>query len=338
MFCLSKRSNGYYYVFYDTLAGKRTCVSTKTKYKSEAVKFLSNFKEEIQKRNDPKSSNILLDQFVQEFIQYSKTIHTPKTVKAYQQSLSFLQKYFDEIHLNEITNAKLLKYFENRIGISSIYQARKDLICFSSSFNYAIKQGLIKQNPCKGIRRFRIPEKQALFFSEIDFQLLVSVIDDKDMLDLVNFTVNTGLRQMEVLTLEWNQINFKDKILLLDNQNHITKSKKVRSIPLNIKAMQILNDRQLKSKGKLIFTVKGKTLTPDYISRKFKNYVTTAKLNSKLTFHSLRTTFASWLVQRGASIASVSKMLGHSSIKVTEAHYAFLRADDLKESIKRLDN
>jgi site-specific recombinase XerD len=338
MFCLSKRSNGYYYVFYDTPSGKRTCISTKTKYKSEAVKFLSNFKEEINKRNDPKSSSISLKEFIQEFLQYSHTIHTSKTVKAYGQSLSYLQKYFGDAQLKEITNGKLIKYFENRITISSIYQARKDLICFSSSFNYAIKQGLIKQNPCKGIRRFRIPEKQPLFFSEIDFQVLISVIDDSDMLDLVNFTVNTGLRQMEVLTLEWSQINFKDKILLLNNQNHITKSKKVRSIPLNIKAMQILVDRQIRSKGNVIFTVQGKTLTPDYISRKFKNYVTTAKLNSKLTFHSLRATFASWLIQRGASIVSVSKILGHSSIKVTESHYAFLRQDDLIESIKRLDN
>lgn len=234
----------------------------------------------------------------------------------------------------------MIKYFEERIKSSSIFQARKDLICFHSCFNYAAKQNLLSENPCHGIKRFKIPEKQPLFFSEIDFEILTKAIDNRDILDLVNFAVNTGLRQMELLTLTWNQINFKDKFLILDNHYHVTKSKKIRSIPMNIKAMQVLNERQINKKGntELIFTFNGKVLTPDYVSRKFKSYVTNAKLNSKLNFHSLRSTFASWLIQRGASIHSVSKILGHSSVRITESHYAFLRPDDLIDSVNRLNN
>ena len=338
MFCLSKRSNGNYYIFYDSPSGKRTCISTKTKYKSDATKFLMDFKEEIKKRNEQKLISLPVTGFITEFINYSQTIHTAKTVKAYNQSLSFLGKYFGEILISDITNRQMIKYFENRIKESSIYQARKDLICFSSCFNYAVKQKYFLENPCKGIKRFKIPEKQPLFFSEIDFELLVRVIDNPDIKDLVNFAVNTGLRQMELLTLTWNQINFKDKFLLLDNQQHITKSKKVRSIPLNIKALQIMNERQISKTNDLIFTFNSKSLTPDYISRKFKYYVIKAGLNPKLTLHSLRSTFASWLIQKGASITNISKLLGHSSVRVTEAHYAFLRPSDLMDSVNILNN
>ena len=338
MFCLSKRSNGFYYIYYDA-AGKRTCISTKTKFKADANKFLSDFKEEIKKRNEQKLISLPLSKFISEFIDFSKTIHTAKTVKAYNQSLNFLEKYFGDVLLSDITNSKVIKYFENRIKTSSIYQARKDLICFSSCFNYAVKQKYILENPCKGIKRFKIPEKQPMFFSETDFEILLRIIDNPDIKDLVIFAVNTGLREGELLTLTWNQIDFKNKFLILDNQQHITKSKRVRSIPLNIKAMQILTERQIKrNNGEFVFTFNGKALTPDYIARRFKAYVIKAGLNSKLNFHSLRSTFASWLIQKGVSITNVSKILGHSSVRVTEAHYAFLRPVDLIESVNILNN
>ena len=142
---------------------------------------------------------------------------------------------------------------------------------------------------------------------------------------------------MELLTLEWNQINFKDRFLILDNRNHITKSKKIRTIPLNIRAMQILTSRQIILNGDLIFTINGEGITQDSISKRFKKYVIASKLNPKLNFHSLRHTFASWLIQRGASIYSVSKLLGHSDVKVTEI-YAHLRPEDLIDSVNKLNN
>ena len=240
--------------------------------------------------------------------------------------------------LKDITYSKMMKYFENRIETSSIYQARKDLICFSSSLNYAVNQKYLEKNPCDGIRRFKIPQKQPLFFSEIDFEILLQVIDKPDIKDLVIFAVNTGARQMELLTLTWNQINFKDKVMILDNRKHITKSKKIRSIPLNIKAMQILTQRQIKgSNSEFVFTLNDKGMKPDYITHKFKKYVLKAGLNPKLNFHSLRSTFASWLIQKGANIHNVSKLLGHSSISVTESHYAFLKPDNLVDSVNILN-
>ena len=194
MFCLSKRSNGIYYIFYDSLdnPGKRTCISTKTKYKAEANKFLTNFKEEIKKLNEKKLMPISFNLFVSDFINFSKTIHTSKTVTAYNQVLNFLKKYFGDVLLNEITNSRMIKYFENRINTSSIYQARKDLICFNSCFKYAVRQKLLLENPCNGIKRFEIPKKQPLFFSEIDFEILLKVIENEDIKDLIESAVNTG--------------------------------------------------------------------------------------------------------------------------------------------------
>jgi len=299
--------------------------------------FLTDFKEELKKRNEQKLTSLLVSQFTSEFINYSQTIHTAKTVKAYKLSLNFFKKYFGDILINNITNGHMIKYFENRISSSSIYQARKDLICLHSCFNYAVKQNIIKENPCNGIKRFKIPDKQPLFFSEVEFELLLGVIDNCEIKDLVRFAVNTGLRQMELLTLEWNQISFKDKYLILDNRNNLTKSKKIRTVPLNLTALQIITERQILSKGQLVFTLNGNPIKQNYISKKFNNYIITAKLNPKLNFHSLRHTFASWLVQKGVSIYTISHLLGHSDIKVTEI-YSHLRAEDLMNSVNKLNN
>ena len=334
---LSKHKNGFYYVYYFKPDGKRTSVSTKSKFKREALEFLSDFKRKNTEREKNKVIPILIKDFQFNFLKYSESIHSENTTKTFKVTFNFLSEHFGNGYLTEITSQKLDGYFQDRINDSSIYPARKDLINLSSAFNWAVKQKYLAENPCKGFKRFKIPEKQPLFFSEIDFEMLLRVIDKPDIKDLINFAVNTGLRQMELLTLQWNQINFKDKNLILDNRNYLTKSKKIRSIPLNIKALQILTEREGNKSGELIFTLKGESIDQHFLVKQFKQYVIAAKLNPALSFHSLRHTFASWLIQRGASIYSVSKLLGHSNLKVTEI-YSHLRSEDLMNSISKLDN
>ena len=77
-------------------------------------------------------------------------------------------------------------------------------------------------------------------------------------------------------------------------------------------------------------------ISQDRITKTFKKYVIKSKLNPKLKFHSLRHTFASWLVQRGVSIYEVSKLLGHSDIKVTEI-YAHLKPENLRNAVELLN-
>ena len=79
---------------------------------------------------------------------------------------------------------------------------------------------------------------------------------------------------------------------------------------MNLIALQILTEREREKQAELIFSCKGLPIKRNFISKTFKKFVKKAKLNSKLNFHYLRHTFASWLVQRGVSIYEVSKLLG----------------------------
>ncbi len=119
--------------------------------------------------------------------------------------------------------------------------------------------------------------------------------------------------------------------------HHITKSKKIRSIPLNKTAIEVLLRRkEFNSYNQKIFIHKGRELIPKRVQNNFRKYIKDASLNPKFNFHSLHHTFASWLVQKGLSIYKVSKLLGHADLKTTQI-YAHLRSDDLRNSVERLD-
>lgn len=176
-----------------------------------------------------------------------------------------------------------------------------------------------------------------MFYSIEDFNKLINAIDERDLKDLTIFAVNTGLRQGELITLEWRQINIDEKTLILDNRTHLTKAKKVRTVPLNNNAVNILLERfkEKSDKHNYVFSYKGNMINQDYLSRYYKKFILAAGLNPKLNFHSLRHTFASWLVQSGVSLYVVSKLLGHSDITTTQI-YSHLSKENFKNAVDLL--
>lgn len=331
---LSKRQNGIYYVFYE-VNGKTEKISTRAKLKTDALKFLSNFQNELKKRQESKLTAINLERFSFEFSRQFEPGHSPKSLADYQTTFRQVQKHFGNVELISITRNGLAEYITKRIRETSVYAARKDYINLSACFNWAVRNGYLLANPCTGIAKPRVPEKLPTFFSEAEFHTLLTAIDSEDMTDLALFAVNTGLRQMELLTLEWNQVSLEKKAVILDNQGHLTKNRKIRSLPLNDKALAVLQRRRDKTTGNLVFTFDDEPGKQHKVSQGFKRCVKRAQLNNKLNFHSLRHTFASWLVQRGVSIYVVSKAMGHSNIAMT-ARYSHLQPDDLLGAVNKL--
>ncbi len=160
-----------------------------------------------------------------------------------------------------------------------------------------------------------------------------SVIESNEFRAIVIVAVNTGLRQMELLSLKWSQVDLTGKQIILDNQSHITKSKKIRSLPLNKKAFGTISRLNKGNPYDFVFEFPDITNRWKFIQNNFRKYIKLAEVNPKLNFHSLRHTFASWLVQKGVNIYEVSKLLGHSDLKMTQI-YAHLRSEDLRKSVE----
>ncbi|MBK7105812.1 MAG: site-specific integrase [Ignavibacteriae bacterium] len=332
---LSKRANGYYYIYFDNELGKRNKVSTKTKFKKEAYEFLTHFSKEHSSKFINGIEKIDLNTFTNEYYKFSLNIHRPKTTESLKWVFKDFQKFLGNPFLHEITLQSIQDYLNFKRKIS-IYTVQKHLAYLRSAFNYAHRHKYISKNYFTDIPNFRIPEKQPKFFTKNEYQLLFNSVTELWFRDIIEIAYNTGMRQMEILTLNWNQVDLPNKSITLDNQNYINKSKRVRQVYLSKRACEIINRLYKFKNCDLLFHNNFKEFKQDHISKKFKKHVRRLEINQSLNFHSLRHSFASRLVQNGVSIYHVSKLLGHADIKTTEI-YAHLRAEDLKESVEMLN-
>lgn len=153
--------------------------------------------------------------------------------------------------------------------------------------------------------------------------------------DISLLSLNTGMRAGEIFGLKGENINSHQKSIILYN----SKSGKQRIIPLNEAALSILQSHKSLN-SRLIFHQQDSPQVPFYsVSKLFRLAVKSCGLNNgvsdnrnKVVFHTLRHTFASWLVQDGTPIYVVSKLLGHGSKRVTE-RYAHLAPEQGRTAV-----
>ncbi len=115
-----------------------------------------------------------------------------------------------------------------------------------------------------------------------------------------------------------------------------TKEGKRRTIPMSDAVHAMLSGKEVRATGELVFARRGLKIGKSFLQHRFKFYVREAKLPEGLHWHSLRHTHAGWLVQGGASLYEVQKLLGHSSSRVTEI-YSHLQPEQLHQTVNRLD-
>lgn len=339
---LYKLKNGFYYIYFRKEDGVENRISTRTKVKYQAQKFYEEFvfnKTTVQRpiiqETDPVES-ITFEKFKERFLKYSKAFHSTKTYNDYVTTFNNLFKIISpSVQLSQIKLRNINSFIQQRMT-KTIHGARRDVINIKAIFNKAVSEGYLVSNPCLQLKRIKIPEKQPLFFSKEDFTKLLSVVDEPEFRDLIVFAVFTGFRQAEIIEMTWSQVDLNTKIVTLDNQSHITKSRKTRTIPLNQSLFELLNRKKKQAVCEFVFTYRGNKTKQDFLQDRFRKYVAKAELNPKLHFHSLRHTFASWLVQTGVPIFTVSKLLGHADIKTTEI-YAHLVQKDLSMAVETLN-
>lgn len=146
--------------------------------------------------------------------------------------------------------------------------------------------------------------------------------------DISLLSLNTGMRSGEIFSLRGKNINFDQKNIIL----HETKNKKQRIVPLNETALNLIK-KNTRGYEDLLFSQERTHKKYEKVAKVFRKAVADCGLNKGITdnrhrvvFHTLRHTFASWLVQRGTPLYVVSKLLGHTSIRVTE-RYSHLAPD-----------
>lgn len=180
------------------------------------------------------------------------------------------------------------------------------------------------------IPKFRMPRfdnRRMRFLTTEEAKRLLAELRCKSDLwfDITLFTLQTGLRAGEIYNLRHFDIDSKNQYLKI----YDTKNGSTRIVHLNSTASKIIKKYKCKSTKELpLFNENGRL--PQSTYRIFSNAVKKCGFNlgvtdrrEKVCFHTIRHTFASWLIQGGTPLAMVGKLLGHKTIKMT-MRYAHL--------------
>src|SRR5262249_30704908 len=150
---------------------------------------------------------------------------------------------------------------------------------------------------------------------------------------IVTVALETGLRQAELMGLTWDRVDFSRGVIRLE----ITKSGKRREVPMRqavYDALAPLRAEALKALPEPKPELKGRVWPDASFPRKAWETALEASGIDDLHFHDTRHHFASWFVMRGGSLLSLSKILGHARITMTE-RYAHLAEGHLRAEIEK---
>ena len=202
-------------------------------------------------------------------------------------------------------------------------------------FSYAVKQEYLSKNPFSKISQIKTVNSKAKYISKDELDKICSHANSDIIRDIFTVTYLTGMRLSEAVNLRWSNVDLaKRQILISSDEIFQTKTGKSRVVPMHEVVYNILNGK--KQRIYVFEKENGYKFTESYITHYFKKCVTNAKLNPDYTFHSLRHSAASALVNSGVSIFEVQKILGHSSPVLTANTYSHLLPTTLLNSINRI--
>jgi integrase len=205
-------------------------------------------------------------------------------------------------------------------------------------FNHAIKNEVYSgDNPARKVTKPKVDNRRIRFLTHREADLLLAnlMARSQQLHDIALLSLHCGLRAGEIFDLTWGCVNFTNGSIILLN----TKSGKNRTVYMTHEVRGMLSAKNPRKPTDLVFTGRTKDKIKE-ISNAFNRAIDELGLNIgiedprlKAYFHSLRHTYASWLVQRGVDLYTVKELMGHSTLAMTE-RYSHLRKENLTNAVK----
>ena len=330
---LCKR-NGIYYLWYRDDAGKKHKVSTGAKVKADALGFLRTFDQESRHR---KNQRILLSAFTKDLFEYVRSNMAIGTLRIYESAFHHFLQLHGDLPLQALTLYHFDRFKNSRLKQVSPVTVNIELRSLKAALAVARRWKMIDANVCEGLLPVHVPQRVAVFYSKEDLLKLLGGIREQWLRRVVLMSALTGMRQGEILSLRWTQIDLINRFIHIESDKSFrTKAGKRRTIPISDAASRLLSTIEERDATGLVFTLNGNPLLRRWVGEKLRRYVRKLGLNRRLNFHSLRHSFASWLAMDGVSIYQISKLLGHSDVSVTQDFYAHLQPDSLREAVNKI--
>ena len=271
----------------------------------------------------------MIDKFL-EYIQQEKR-YSPNTITSYRKDLEdFLSFLMDREGLEELQKAekKMVRnfiVFLSEKGLTKRSINRK-ISTLKSFYAFLQRISLIGVSPVEGISTLKFyPEKQ-IPFSKEEMQELTVILEngEVELLDrlIIEVLYQTGMRRAELCNLLLENVHFyRNEIIVIGKGN---KQRIVPISPVLMQELKIYNDEYRKPNldANLYFfvTPKGKKITEKFVYLLVTRYLSAVSSKRKRSPHILRHSFATHILNNGAEISKVKKMMGHASLSSTQVY------------------
>ena len=254
------------------------------------------------------------------------------TIKSYRSDLKKFEFYLSK------TSAKKLSFIGSEIVREFLYEQSKRVSAktqgriistLKTFFNFLVLEKLINDSPIENIDYPKVDSKIPLVLSTDEIDKIISCAFSKKFglrnQTIIEIMYSCGLRVSEVTEMKISNIFFDESLIKI-----LGKGNKERFIPLSTTAKKLLynyityNRKNLSQDKQSIDIVflnnRGKKLTRVMIYNIINDAALEAKINKKISPHTLRHSFATHLIENGASIISIQKMMGHENVVTTEKY------------------
>lgn len=266
------------------------------------------------------------------------------TIKSYREDLAALMEFLEGgtgvvPRPGDITPLDLRQY------VSALHQAgyakssvARHLATLRSFFRFAMREGLATQNPAKPLRNPRPDRKLPHFLTTDEIARLLHAPDAAEPAGLRDRAIletmySAGLRVGELVAINDDDMDLEGGLVRVRG-----KGRRERLAPLGSYAVRAIDEwlavrtspRSPKGERPLYLNRFGGRLTTRSVARMLEKYLKQTDLDRRTSPHTLRHSFATHLLDRGADIRSVQELLGHKSLVTTQI-YTHLSTAGLKE-------
>lgn len=242
----------------------------------------------------------------------------------------FGDKYLSQIAPNQIARYKVKRGQEG----ASPKSINHELGFCKHAFNVAVKEWeWVKDNPFIKVSAEKLPQPRVRYLTREEFDRLYQICDDW-LKTIIQIAVHTGMRQDNILSLTWQQVDLNRGIITLEH----TKNGERLGLPMNYTVKNLLKElnkvRHINSPY-IFHNSTGNRISASTVQHGFHRVCKKVGIQD-FRFHDLRHTFASWLIQGGVDLYRVQRLLGHKTGEMTR-RYAHLAPDNLRDGVTILD-
>lgn len=279
-----------------------------------------------------------MQRHIEKFIRYLEIEknYSGHTVLNYRLDLEDFRKFAADTGIEKVDYLLLRKYLAvlKEHSLSSRSIGRK-ISALRSFFKFLVREGLLKTNPILSLATPKQDKKLPSFLTEEEVARLIESVlpddegDERALRDraILEIFYSSGLRISEVVSLDQRDIDFIGGIVKVKG-----KGKKERIVPIGETAMKAIRsylEKRVKQSETLFLNKNGSRLTTRGMRNIVYKYIRRAGMKHGISAHTLRHSFATHLLNRGADLRSVQELLGHANLSTTQI-YTHLTTDRLK--------